>query len=441
MASVQTNKRTSESKYVTVMADGADGSPDVDISFREPLLSRPSDHYMVGVDNLTVNLNHLPMLEMNADEVVFELGRFTTNAAATHFDPLAGTTPLQQLAGGAGELVTDVFVAAEQFKILANYQNIQQLVLALQEFFASVNERIQAGPDVLGGFPNVGVVVQNDGAAPVPGPFTAAIVAADKLTTHIQCVLSPSGQLRLIGSRAFWSNYFIRIPLAKHQYMLEGKKTAAVYDGPAKIREAFKYLALDADGAVFDPISCDVLDAVAPAQILFVNTAPAGYPVAHNRGIIGTPATLANLAYRTTLKQGVFGASLLGSAERRIAMEMGCSLPIVNNPLVDHNKESPDFTVGRWMWNSQSRLSALSTGVNMEFSALAPAVFEFQNATDRVQFHSLMPQDKIHTLRLKLYCRVRTYNEARDRFDMETVVMPMSYTDWWHCRLHFVSKD
>ena len=314
MASVQTNKRTSESKYVTVMADGADGSPDVDISFREPLLSRPSDHYMVGVDNLTVNLNHLPMLEMNADEVVFELGRFTdNNIAARFFDPLAGTTPLQQLAGGGGELVTDVFVAAEQFKILANYQNIQQLVLALQEFFASVNERIQGGPDA-NGFPNVGVVVQNDAAAvpPGPGPFTAAIVAADKLTSHIQCVLSPSGQLRLVGTRAFWSQYFIRIPLAKHQYMLEGKKTAAVYDGPVKIREAFKYLALDDDGAVFDPISCDVLDAVAPARILFLEL-----PLAqrHERGHIENPTTLAHLAHRATVKQGVFGASLLSSAE------------------------------------------------------------------------------------------------------------------------------
>ena len=161
---------------MTVMADGADGTPDVDISFREPLLSRPSDHYMVGVDNLTVNLNHLPMLEMNADEVVFELGRFTTNAAATHFDPLAGTTPLQQLAGGGGELVTDVFVAAEQFKILANYQNIQQLVLALQEFFASVNERIQGGPDAVTGFPVAGLIAPN-------APFTDPIVAPQRPTS------------------------------------------------------------------------------------------------------------------------------------------------------------------------------------------------------------------------------------------------------------------
>ena len=58
MASVVQNKRTSESKFVSICADGSEGSPDVDISFKEPLLTRPSDHYMVGVDNLTVNMNH-----------------------------------------------------------------------------------------------------------------------------------------------------------------------------------------------------------------------------------------------------------------------------------------------------------------------------------------------------------------------------------------------
>ena len=65
MSTVVQNKRTSESKYVSIFNDGGDGTPDVDISFREPLLSRPSDHFLVGVDNLTVNLNNLSMIEMN----------------------------------------------------------------------------------------------------------------------------------------------------------------------------------------------------------------------------------------------------------------------------------------------------------------------------------------------------------------------------------------
>ena len=45
------NKRTTESKYVSCFADH---QPDVDITFRDVLLSRPTDHYLVGVDNLSV---------------------------------------------------------------------------------------------------------------------------------------------------------------------------------------------------------------------------------------------------------------------------------------------------------------------------------------------------------------------------------------------------
>ena len=48
--STTVNKRGSESKYVSLFADSR---PDVDVTFKDPLLSRPTSHYMVGVDNLT----------------------------------------------------------------------------------------------------------------------------------------------------------------------------------------------------------------------------------------------------------------------------------------------------------------------------------------------------------------------------------------------------
>ncbi len=60
MSGVVANKRNTESKYVSVFADSR---PDVDVTFSDELLSRPSDHFMVGVDNPTVSLNSLRMLE------------------------------------------------------------------------------------------------------------------------------------------------------------------------------------------------------------------------------------------------------------------------------------------------------------------------------------------------------------------------------------------
>ena len=54
------NKRTTESKFVTVFADAR---ADVDLTFGDVLLSRPTNHYLVGVDNLTLCSSNLSMVE------------------------------------------------------------------------------------------------------------------------------------------------------------------------------------------------------------------------------------------------------------------------------------------------------------------------------------------------------------------------------------------
>jgi len=51
---------TKESKYVTCFADSR---PDVDITFRDVLLSRPTDHYLVGIDNFSMTNTSLSMIE------------------------------------------------------------------------------------------------------------------------------------------------------------------------------------------------------------------------------------------------------------------------------------------------------------------------------------------------------------------------------------------
>ena len=60
MVTANVNKRTTESKYVTCFADAR---PDVDITFRDVLLSRPTDHYLVGVDNFSLTSTGLSMIE------------------------------------------------------------------------------------------------------------------------------------------------------------------------------------------------------------------------------------------------------------------------------------------------------------------------------------------------------------------------------------------
>ena len=54
------NKATSDSRFVSVFADS---TPDVDITFMVPFLQRPTDHYLVGVDDLTISLSALGLLD------------------------------------------------------------------------------------------------------------------------------------------------------------------------------------------------------------------------------------------------------------------------------------------------------------------------------------------------------------------------------------------
>ena len=443
MASVVQNKRTSESKFVSICADGGDGSPDVDISFREPLLSRPSDHYMIGVDNLTVNLNHAAMLRTSdgPEDFMFQIGRIGRDAAIPTYrlddngDPILGEgddTPMEDSFAAADAIAIGlIFKEDAKFRVTRNYQNIQHLIRAMNDHVAQYSSELHAGIAANASGYGTGYNVVVPGAADNAAQnLTAAMVSADTLVKHVYFSLRADGVLRLYGTRAFWSNYFVYCPNAEYQYMLFGD------------RETNPYFALDFNGKrIGSHFILRGEDAAAPPNQLAVfldleDTAGyTEYPPFHN---ITTQATL---AVRNTIAILYMGASFIGSSDRRIALEIGSSLPIVNNPMVDHNNEHPDFVLGRWMWNPRIIVNASHEGDGTNFTGIAPSVHEFQTSADRVQYHSLMPQDKIQFLRLKMYCRIRVYNAERDRFDMDTIVMPMTKTDWWHCRLHFVSKD
>jgi hypothetical protein len=159
MASVVQNKRTSESKFVTIFNDGSDGHTDVDISFREPLLSRPSDHFLVGVDNLTVNLNNLSMIEVNnssdPDDFLFQIGRLSgetdvTAAVLTAQEVIAdnhilhaGTAQAAAHPAHDPMLVNEsgyIFPDAYKFRVTNTMQNVQQLAYHLNSHFAFVND-------------------------------------------------------------------------------------------------------------------------------------------------------------------------------------------------------------------------------------------------------------------------------------------------------------
>ena len=60
---------------------------------------------------------------------------------------------------------------------------------------------------------------------------------------------------------------------------------------------------------------------------------------------------------KTEALQYVCDGNLLNTLDRRITLEVGCSLPIKNSPLVDHGVEAPDFVLGRYMFHQPYSMS------------------------------------------------------------------------------------
>ena len=471
MASVTQNKRTGESKYVTIFGDGSDGSHDVDISFQEPLLTRPSDHFMVGVDNLTVNLNNLSMLTENStasrDDFVIQVGRFSGTPNSSNNNLNADAALALQLLGCESAYV---FPESYKYRVTANMQSIQQLAFDLNIFFLRINNDFFANgvnnAIALGG--TSALLGVNDASRKIGVTLgTAAAPLDEAVQVHVD--ITGGGKLRIRGTRIFWAAHFIRILKRQDMYMIDGRRrTTTDADGTYDesqfaftignfIPEADEILSGTKEVDTYrifqrfnttDPVAAD------NGTLCSLNHPPgtAGVAIAGYPSFLPTAAaalavaalsdgTAANLPYRNHYKTFIFGANLLSTADRRVAIELQCSLPIINNPLVDHGQVSPDTVIGRWMMNPMVRIKTTTTGTGMTFESSAPDVYELQSGIDRVQYHSLMPQDKIHFLRLKMYARMREYYKERDRYDMITVAYPMRKADWWHARLHFVSKD
>ena len=147
------------------------------------------------------------------------------------------------------------------------------------------------------------------------------------------------------------------------------------------------------------------------------------------------------LATHKELVTIVSHASIFSTLERRVAIECGCSLPIKNSPMIDHQKETPDFVLARWIWRSDSRIESNDMGGSRRYASVMPACIEYQGPQDRITYHELQAQAKIQTLRIRLFARVRAFDAASEIWTMRVIQLPTNSTDWWHARIHFVSKD
>ena len=434
------HKKQTESKYVTCFADSR---PDVDITFRDVLLSRPTDHYLVGIDNFSMTNTSLSMIEpMKGDaEALIRVVK--------RLKPQTGTDPLQTNADdldaafiGDPKPLSDLYVNDAGFKFeISSQENIlsvQELMHRLGELAGDVNRYMNTGLAKLEG----------DGTGPGANyEYGGYTPTADEKTKHLEFQVDTGGRLRIDGTAAFWSCFCIEVPAVRNQFGFFGARTAEPATDFTNLR---RFLAAHPESGNLTFAKIQVNNQLKPSTSAANNafnsrtikgSNPQCYIAAS--AITGNPnrfnkhdGALAYAKYTFTTQSSIFS-----SMERRVALEVGCSLPIKNSPMVDHQKESPDFVLGRWIWRTDPRIESNEHGGSRRYNSVMPACTEYQGAQDRVTYHELQPQAKIQTLRIKLFARLRTFDETTETYGMRVIDLPTSDIDWWHTRLHFMSKE
>ena len=225
---------------------------------------------------------------------------------------------------------------------------------------------------------------------------------------YIDVFLTSGGLLKFRGNKIFWSNFVIEVPDERFRYLLLGNTTkqfVSVHPSTGAIHEAY---------------------------IANVVQTFAGWAAIDTATWSDDPQLTGN--HRTFT-----GAmNIANSLDRRVAIEVGCSLPIKNSPRIDNGIEAPDFVLGRFpLFRDVDGVTNQNDGT-LTLNARIGAQ-QLQGPKDRVCYHHLGPQQKIQTLRLRLWARVRTYT-ADQKWGMKTIQFPVEGSDYWHIKMHFSPK-
>jgi hypothetical protein len=379
-------QKTHSDKYVSAFVTG---DATVEMQFRNPVLPKSADHYKVGIDELTVNLGNLSMLEYGENDVIFRVIRRGNDQGDQSADFLVPDGPLGDV---------DKWRNALEFKVDRPYLTILEIMERCREIATAV-----------------GTFISREGLA--GNIWTENAAAGQYVAEHFRISLSANGQMVFSANRIFWANFAIEVPQQKYRQIIFKDATK-------------RYLSLHPlNGREVEVPFTEVAPGVLQSAV-FANPIWGGGP------------DVGDITDTTELEFFASG-NVLNTLDRRVTLEVGCSLPVKNSPLYDHGQEAPDFVLGRYMFHSPYTMQ----NVVPSAFAIAPTIVvpqlgtcTLQGSGDRVVYHHLQPQQKIQVLRLKLWARVRTYSEAKQSWGMKTIVCPVDSIDYWHVRLHFIEK-
>ena len=120
-------QRPHDDKYVSIFQSG---EASADLTFRDPILGESADHFSVGVDELTVSLGNLSMLEYNAtNPSVLLRVQLRGVDGVNHANWYMPDGPV-----GALEQWRDAF----QFKVDRSYTNLNEVLSRFTEISLAV---------------------------------------------------------------------------------------------------------------------------------------------------------------------------------------------------------------------------------------------------------------------------------------------------------------
>ena len=402
-------QRTQTDKYVTILETGTNQT-DVDFN-AQSLLPMSSDHYKVGVDELIVSLSNLSMIENNND-ILFEIRPLTR---VGDVDDEGQTTLDMSHVIGPGAAAYEQ-AASYRFTCNRIYRNTLDVTNRLNEISGRVNLFMTER-----GFVNQNTVQNQHPAIDWCRPEPARQINA---ANEFRISIGTNGQLVFYGNQFFWANFFIHVPLEKYQAVVFG-------DDP------YNSVAVDPMNANPDlGIRYDIADIVShdPDNNVFDG---------HGHPNVGAGTALDDQIMLTWMTR----SSFLADVNRIVAIELSTSLPIQNSPLIDHQSvpfsvtgsrgEVPDYALGRFHVNFQPKLS-MDTSFNTTFeTSIGPQVLT--GTKSRVCYHHLRPQERITSMKVRLWARVRTFGQGR--WYMKTIMCPVGALDYWSAKLHFITKQ
>ena len=406
--------QAADSRYVTILSDSTNYS---DITFKDAakgLLPRSSKNYEVGVDNFTLKLSSFSMLEQAAIvPPANAVAQYARAKEAVVFEFLRVNQPNQNAPYPANTQLA--FPSA--YYMYTNNEQLQRQYFQVRtdtnQIYHTVAELFQKIKDVC-----------NNVSDTFNDPYNAAHVDLRRVVATI----NTAGIITISAPQYFWHWYMIHIPNKQYQHLFLGN----LFD-PHKNQSL---IIMRADtGAIVDVAHPAVVFAGGGATAAIVPQAVnnvGNYTVASGQQLVAPAAAFGRQDFK-------YNGSLFGF-DRRIAIEIGSSLPLTQSALIEDNIESSDYILGRFMYQtslSHTMDDQSFNGQGIRMNTMNNNIIEFMNGTQRVMYHRLSPQDKISTMRLHLFARVRTYDETNNDYKLVSVKLPTVFGDWWHIRLHF----